>query len=138
MVDILTPDRRSALMSHIRSKNTKPELIVRRLAHALGYRFRLHRRDLPGSPDLVFPRRRKVIFVHGCFWHRHGGCKYSYSPQSNIAFWERKFSKNIERDLDAMKKLRELNWTVLVVWECETTDATALAHRLFSFLKGDG
>lgn len=123
-------------MSRIQGKNTKPELIVRRVAHALGYRFRLHRRDLPGSPDLVFPRLGKVIFVHGCFWHRHRGCKYSYSPKSNMAFWEKKFLRNIERDRDVVKKLRKLGWAVLVIWECETGDQSALVSRLSSFLSG--
>jgi DNA mismatch endonuclease, patch repair protein len=134
-VDILKPDQRSALMSRIQGKNTKPEIIVRRLAHALGYRFRLHRRDLPGSPDLVFPRLGKVIFVHGCFWHRHSRCKYAYSPKSNNAFWEKKFSNNIERDREVIKKLRKLGWDVLVIWECETSDQSALTHRLSSFLE---
>jgi DNA mismatch endonuclease, patch repair protein len=134
-MDILKPDQRSALMSRIKGKNTKPELIVRRAAHALRYRFRLHRRDLPGSPDLVFPRLRKVIFVHGCFWHRHKECKYSYTPKSNVEFWENKFSKNIERDREALKNLRKLGWSVLVIWECETNDVPALTRRLSSFLR---
>jgi DNA mismatch endonuclease (patch repair protein) len=137
MVDILTPDQRSAMMSRIRSKDTKPEMIVRRAAHALGYRFRLHRRDLPGRPDLVFPRLGKVIFVHGCFWHRHEGCRYSYSPKSNLAFWKKKFTRNVERDRETMKKLQKLGWIVLVIWECETVDLSTLTYRLSSFLGMD-
>jgi DNA mismatch endonuclease (patch repair protein) len=97
-VDIITPAERSALMSRIQGKNTKPEILVRSMAHSLGYRFRLHRRDLPGTPDIVFPRLGKVIFVHGCFWHQHRGCRYAYKPKSNSLFWEKKFSGNRERD----------------------------------------
>lgn len=134
---ILAPDQRSRLMSRIRGKDTKPEVSVRRAVHALGFRFRLHRRDLPGSPDLVFPSRRKVIFVHGCYWHRHSGCRYAYTPKSNMAFWQSKFAANVTRDRLAISTLESLGWSVLVIWECEIQDAEALRVRLVEFLKGD-
>ncbi len=134
-MDILTPDQRSALMSRIRGKDTKPELAVRRVAHALGYRFRLHRRDLPGAPDLVFPRLRKTVFVHGCFWHRHPGCRYAYCPKSHWVFWRKKFSANVARDQNALRMLRGHGWDVLVIWECQTDDISALTRRLLAYLK---
>ena len=118
MVDILTPEKRSQLMGRIRGMDTKPELFVRRALHALGYRFRTHVRELPGCPDLVFSRRRVVVFVHGCFWHRHG-CKKTYVPKSRQEFWESKFASNMKRDQRDQKQLVEAGWRVLVVWECE-------------------
>jgi len=136
-VDILRPEQRSSLMSRIRGKDTRPELSVRRNVHRLDFRFRLHRRDLPGSPDLVFPRLHKIVFVHGCFWHRHPGCRYAYTPKSNIPFWRAKFDANVARDGATQKKLRELGWQVLTLWECETEDEDILAHRLASFLGKD-
>lgn len=129
-MDVVTSEQRSAMMSRIRGKDTKPELIVRRLAHTLGYRFRLHRRDLPGAPDLVFPGRKKVVFVHGCFWHRHPGCRFAYKPKSNTKFWERKFDSNIERDARVLRELQERGWSPLVIWECETSDLEALTSLL--------
>ena len=135
-MDIVSPERRSAMMSGIHAKNTKPELAVRMVAHRLGYRFRLHRRDLPGTPDLVFPGRRKVVFVNGCFWHRHEGCRLAYVPKSNAAFWASKFESNTKRDLKALAHLTELGWDVHVVWECETKDLDMLAHVLDTFLDG--
>jgi DNA mismatch endonuclease (patch repair protein) len=134
-MDIVAPEQRSSLMSRIRGKDTGPEIKVRRLAHALGFRFRLHRRDLPGSPDLVFPSHRKVIFVHGCYWHRHEGCRYAYSPKSNTRFWQSKFEANVARDRRAASALEELGWNVLVIWECETRNADTLRVRLIEFLK---
>jgi len=134
-MDIVTPEQRSHMMSGIRSKDTKPELIVRSVLHSLGYRFRLHRRDLPGSPDIVMPRHETVIFVHGCFWHRHTGCKFAYSPKSRMEFWEKKFEKNIERDRRVQRQLRQLGWRVIVVWECQTSDLAALSERLCSRLE---
>jgi len=121
-------------MARIRGKDTKPELIVRRLAHALGYRFRLHRRDLPGSPDLVFPSRRKIVFVHGCFWHRHPGCKKTTTPSTRHDFWQKKFDQNVERDIRKEVQLIAAGWDVLVVWECETRDAARLTSTLREFL----
>jgi DNA mismatch endonuclease (patch repair protein) len=120
LVDRLPPERRSWLMSRVRSKNTSPEMRVRRLAHASGMRFRLHRPDLPGKPDLVFPRHRVALFVHGCFWHRHAGCAKASMPKSRMDFWEAKFERNVERDRQAERRLEALGWRVLVVWECET------------------
>jgi len=124
------------MMANIRGKNTKPELVVRRVIHALGFRFRLHRRDLPGSPDLVFPRLRKAVLVHGCFWHRHPGCKYATTPRSNVEFWNRKFEQNQERDNRTFLKLVELGWTPLIIWECETRNVETLRERVALFLGG--
>lgn len=129
----IDPDR-SALMSRVKAKGTKPELNVRRLAHGLGYRYRLHRRDLPGSPDLVFPGRRKVLFVHGCFWHRHQGCRKTTMPKTRAKFWQRKFDDNVRRDERVIAALRDLGWDVLVVWECETSDENLLRRTLIEFL----
>lgn len=134
-MDVITPEQRSAIMSRIRSKDTTPELIVRRLAHALGYRFRLHVRNLPGVPDLVFPRHRKVVFVHGCFWHQHPGCRFAYKPKSNVGFWQKKFAANLDRDAGLLQELEERDWTSLVIWECETSDLKTLAARMTSHLK---
>ncbi len=133
-MDIVSPARRSAMMAGIRGRDTKPEFAVRRMAHRLGYRYRLHRRDLPGSPDLVFPARRKAIFVHGCFWHRHPGCRFAYSPKSNTPFWQAKFDRNVERDAAAQEKLAGLGWDVLTIWECETGKAEQLGITLQRFL----
>ena len=125
---------RSALMRRVRGKDTGPERTVRRAAYSLGYRFRLHRRDLPGTPDLAFPRLRKVIFVHGCFWHRHAGCSRTTTPKTRAAYWREKFEQNVERDRRNVSTLRALGWEVLVVWECETFDRTGLLATLSRFL----
>jgi DNA mismatch endonuclease (patch repair protein) len=122
-------------MSAIRGAHTKPEMIVRSLAHRLGYRFRLHRRDLPGKPDLVFPAQRKVIFVHGCFWHMHD-CRYgSVTPATNAEFWQNKRMSNVERDARHLKSLRQDGWRVLIVWECETREPEKLERKLDKFLR---
>lgn len=121
-------------MAAVKGRNTGPEMIVRRLAHSLGYRFRLHRRDLPGSPDLVFPGRRKIVFVHGCFWHRHQGCRQASTPSSRVEFWKDKFRRNVERDTAVERALRAAGWDVLIIWQCETRDRTKLAELLSSFL----
>jgi DNA mismatch endonuclease (patch repair protein) len=121
-------------MARIKSKDTQPELRVRRLAHALGYRYRVHRRDLPGCPDLVFPSRRKVIFVHGCFWHGHKGCKVANKPKSRTDFWLAKFDRNRTRDAKNLKALSSSGWRVFTVWECETKNTELLASRLVRFL----
>ncbi len=126
---------RSALMARIRGKDTKPELVVRRLVHAMGYRYRLHRRDLPGSPDLVFKSRRKVVFVHGCFWHRHPGCKKASTPSTRREFWQEKFDQNVERDVRKEIQLMAAGWAVLVIWECQTKDAERLTATLRHFLE---
>ncbi len=124
-------------MAAIRSKNTKPEMIVRRITHKLGYRYVLHKRKLPGHPDLVFPSRLKVIFVHGCFWHMHR-CRYGrVTPASNAAFWTAKRSVNIARDARNLRTLRRLGWRVLVVWECETRKPEKIAERIQKFLTTD-
>ena len=133
-MDIVDKKTRSLMMGLIRSKDTKPELRVRRLAHALGYRFRLHCKHLPGTPDIVFPGRKAVILVHGCFWHRHQGCPSCTTPSSNVAFWSDKFIRNVQRDRLACSKLRACGWRVLVVWECETEDLDALGMRLADHL----
>lgn len=119
MTDIWTPEKRSEVMSRIRSGNTKPERIVRSWLHRSGYRFRLHRKNLPGSPDIVLSRLFLAIFVHGCFWHRHPDCKYAYNPKTNVDKWERKFRENVDRDQRVQKKLRETGWRVVVIWECQ-------------------
>lgn len=111
---------RSALMARVRGKNTKPEIVVRRMLHAMGKRFRLFRRDLPGRPDIVLPRHDLAIFVHGCFWHRHEGCRLSSTPKTRIDFWTNKFATNVARDARNMEALRALGWRIGVVWECET------------------
>ncbi len=135
MVDVLTKEQRSLCMSRIRGKDTKPEMIVRRMLHALGYRYRLHRRDLPGCPDLVFSGRQKVVFVHGCFWHRHR-CKYGQvSPATRPKFWERKLMGNKARDARNRKELRRLGWDVLVVWECQTREPETMIKRIVRFLE---
>ena len=136
MADTLTRAERSARMALIRSKNTKPEIRVRKLAHALGYRFRLYKADLPGKPDMVFASRRKVIFVNGCFWHQHAdpGCKDARGPQSNRAYWEPKLARNVARDAEHVAALESAGWRVLVLWDCETRGAPALARRLKRFL----
>ncbi|MEP0708846.1 MAG: DNA mismatch endonuclease Vsr [Parvibaculum sp.] len=135
MVDRLTPKRRSWLMSRVRGRDTTPEMAVRRVAHALGYRFRLHRRDLPGSPDLVFTRFRAVVFVHGCFWHHHRNCPKATIPKTRTDFWREKFRVNRQRDKRVLRKLAQLGWRPLVVWECETKDREALASRLVTHLE---
>lgn len=121
-------------MKKVRQRDTRPEIVVRRTAHILGYRFRLHRRDLPGSPDLVFPRHTVAVFVHGCFWHRHPGCRYASTPKNNSEFWNDKFRRNVERDARKESELRDLGWRVLVIWECETRDPEGLGRRLSASL----
>ena len=140
MPDTLTEAERSERMSRVRGKDTKPELRVRRLIHALGYRYRLHRKDLPGRPDLVFPSRRKVVFVHGCFWHRHPdpACTLARLPKSRLEFWKPKLEGNRARDEKNLAELREAGWLPLVVWECELRDEAALRTRIESFLEGRG
>lgn len=139
MTDTLSPAQRSERMSRVRSRDTRPELFVRRLVHSLGYRFRLHRKDLPGRPDLVFLGRRKVIFVHGCFWHRHNDpdCRLSRIPKSRRDFWVRKLEANRLRDCRNMSTLEEDGWAVLVVWECELRHKEQVENKLRQFL-GEG
>ncbi len=135
MSDVLNDAQRRLCMSHIRGKDTKPEMVVRSIAHRMGFRFRLHVRGLPGTPDLVFPSRHKIILVHGCFWHMHH-CRYGrVTPQTNRAFWERKRTGTVERDQRNSRMLREAGWDVLEVWECQTRQVDDLARRLETFLR---
>ncbi|MDW9573367.1 DNA mismatch endonuclease Vsr [Sinorhizobium meliloti] len=134
MVDRLTSERRSWLMSRVRGKNTTPEMRVRKAAHALGFRFRLHRKDLSGCPDLVFPKLKTVVFVHGCFWHRHPGCRKASIPKSRPEYWDAKFAANVQRDARNQSELERLGWSIAVIWECETKDEAALRSRLLRIL----
>ena len=133
-MDLIASFRRSANMARIRGRDTEPERTVRHLVHSLGYRFRLHRRDLPGTPDLVFPARHKVVFVNGCFWHRHVGCRYAYSPKTNVEFWEAKFAANVARDGRVLRELDDLGWSALTIWECETANLELLTEKLKRYL----
>ncbi|ESW93122.1 XorII very short patch repair endonuclease [Mesorhizobium sp. LSJC269B00] len=139
MVDTLSTSARSERMSRIGRKDTKPEMVVRRLIHSLGYRYRLHRRALPGRPDLVFPTRRKAIFVHGCFWHRHSDsrCKLARLPKSRVEFWIPKLEANAERDSRNEHALDNLGWGVLVIWECEIKDRALLESKIQAFLNDE-
>ena len=136
MVDRISTRRRSANMRAIRSTGTKPEMIVRRLVYGMGYRYLLHRRDLPGCPDMVFWGRRKAIFVHGCFWHQHDdeNCKIARTPKSNQEYWFPKLRRNTERDRKNQKLLLEAGWATLVIWECQTEEARSLKERIIRFL----
>ena len=133
-MDILTVDQRSRNMARIQGRNTKPEMRVRSLLHRLGYRFRLHRAKLPGSPDIVLPCHRAVIFVHGCFWHRHAGCRGASNPKTRPEFWGAKFEANVRRDRNAVEALEGLGWRVLVLWECESKDVIVVAKAIQDFL----
>lgn len=133
MSDNRTRESRSALMSRIGGKNTAPEILVRKLLHSLGYRYRLHRRDLPGTPDIAFPSRRKAIFVNGCFWHAHG-CRIGQPPKSRRRYWAAKFERNRCRDRENIADLRALGWKVFTVWQCQGKSQKKLIGRLVSFL----
>lgn len=128
---------RSEIMRSVKSKNTTPELLIRSMLHRLGFRFRLHRKDLPGSPDVVLPRYRTVIFVHGCFWHRHPGCRLTTTPKSRQSYWLPKFQGNVERDRRNIEALQKLGWQVIVVWECEIRRRADLEHQLTWALRGN-
>ena len=136
MADIMDAEARSRLMGRIRGKDTKPEKTVRRILHAMGFRFRLHVPGLPGRPDIVLPRYRAVVFVHGCFWHRHMECKPRSLPATNTDYWRDKFARNAERDERKTRELLALGWRVHVVWECQLRDREAVAARLEAFLRG--
>ena len=135
--DTLTPAERSERMARIRGRDTGPERRVRRVLTALGFRYRLHYSKLPGRPDIAFPGRRKVIWVHGCFWHRHPGCALARLPKSRLDFWKPKLEENRSRDLRNQAEVHAAGWEALVVWECELSDESAVAARLKSFLNGD-
>jgi len=122
MPDVVDRKTRSRMMSGIRGKDTAPELAVRRFLHSKGYRYRLHVGGIPGRPDIVLRRLKSVVFVHGCFWHRHPGCRFAYTPKSNIAFWEKKFASNVTRDRLVRRQLRRDGWHALVIWGCEVND----------------
>lgn len=134
MTDIVDRATRSRMMAGIGGKNTRPEKKVRSFLHRRGLRFRLHRAGIPGRPDVVLARHNAVVFVHGCFWHRHAGCKFAYTPRSNIAFWKQKFRENVERDRRTAARLRRLGWRVFVMWECSLSDSRleALIRRILT------
>lgn len=136
-MDTLSPQERSERMSRVKGKNTKPEMIVRRLVHRLGFRYRLHSRRLPGRPDLVFAGKKSVIFVHGCFWHRHRGCALCRLPKSRLEFWKPKLEENRKRDSRNERKLKKEGWRVLIVWECEMADQDGLKRRILEFLNSN-
>ncbi len=133
-MDLLTKEKRSWNMSRIKGKDTKPEKKVRSILHRNGFRFRLNRKDLPGKPDIVLPKYKTVILVHGCFWHRHPRCKFAYNPKSRVEFWQKKFNKTVERDKFVKKELRKMGWKVIVVWECKTTNLETLRNLLSKHL----
>lgn len=135
MVDVLTKQQRSFNMSQIRDKNTKPEITVRSIVHRMGFRYSLHNKKLPGKPDLVLTRHKKIIFVHGCFWHMHH-CRYGkVKPATNKKFWQNKRQGNVTRDRRNLKKLRNLGWKVLVIWECQIKKPEKLINKISNFLK---
>jgi DNA mismatch endonuclease (patch repair protein) len=136
MVDIVDRKTRSRMMSGIRAKNTKPELLVRKYLHNRGLRYRLHAKELPGKPDLVLPKFNAVVFVHGCFWHQHSGCKYATKPNSREQFWANKLSENVARDTYQIAALGELGWRVFIVWECELREESARLNLLYSEITG--
>ena len=138
-MDTISKTERSALMSRVRSRNTKPELLVRSLVHRMGYRFRLHKQELPGRPDLVFSSKRKVIFVHGCFWHQHPDpeCKGARQPKSHIDYWGPKLEKNMLRDKSACSSLEDLGWSHLVIWECETKEIEKIQIKVKIFIESN-
>ena len=138
MADSVSTEARSLNMAQIKSKGTKPEMSVRRLLHGLGYRYRLHRKDLPGNPDIVFVGRRKVVFVNGCFWHQHPGCRKARIPRSNRDYWLTKLMGNRTRDAENVARLEVNGWAVKLVWECQLGDLEALSHELVSFLGPTG
>jgi DNA mismatch endonuclease, patch repair protein len=137
-MDVFTPEKRSEIMRRVKSRDTLPEKKVRSLLYGLGFRFRLHRKDLPGHPDIVLPKHRTAIFVHGCFWHRHPGCPRATTPAARKDYWSSKFLHNIARDARNQDELRSLGWRVLVAWECELRDVEGVKRRLLMALKGSG
>jgi|SRR5690606_30905611 len=134
-MDIVEPAKRSLMMSGIRGKNTKPEMVVRRFLHAQGYRYRLHRKDLPGKPDIVLPKLKTCVFVHGCFWHRHLGCRYAALPKTRAAFWEARLNANVDRDQASIRALQKAGWNVFVIWECELRRPNAVLQTLSESLR---
>jgi len=137
MSDVFSKEKRSWLMSRVKGRDTKPEILVRSFVHRMGFRFRIHGRDLPGNPDIILPKHGKVIFVNGCFWHGHRRCLRSKRPTTHKGFWNRKLDQNIERDKRFRRMLRRMGWQVLVVWECETRKQEKLLRKLERFLRDD-
>ncbi|MCC6795305.1 MAG: DNA mismatch endonuclease Vsr [Candidatus Hydrogenedentes bacterium] len=135
-MDTVSSQKRSEIMSRVRGRDTNPEMLVRKAIHRMGFRYRLHVSTLPGKPDLVFPSRKKVIFVHGCFWHRHKKCPNARIPKSRIEFWQEKLEGNSKRDRLNRRKLRGMGWTVLVIWECELAALESMNSRILKFLEG--
>lgn len=135
MADVYDKEKRSWVMSCVGAKNTKPEILVRKIVHGMGFRFRLHQVELPGKPDMVLPRHKKIIFVHGCFWHGHEGCKRAKRPNSNMEFWNKKIDRNILHDNETIECLERMGWNVLIIWECQTFDIPVLKKILDNFLK---
>lgn len=136
-MDVFSKEKRSRVMSRISGKDTKPELQVRSLLHGMGYRFRLWRKDLPGNPDIILPRHKKLIFVHGCFWHGHEGCPRSKRPNTNVEFWNKKIDGNMKRDKHNIRKLEDSGWMTLTLWTCEIKNQQVLENRLTAFLGTD-
>lgn len=135
MTDTVSPEKRSEIMARIKGKNTEPEMLVRRYLYSRGHGYKLHRKDLPGRPDIVLSKHRLVIFVNGCYWHRHDGCKFAYEPKSRQEFWTKKFKQTVERDEKNRMALAELGWRILTIWECETSDMKFVAATLERILK---
>ncbi len=135
MADIVSLSKRKEMMSSVKQRHTKPEITVRKLLHRLGYRFRLHSKKLPGTPDIVLPKYKSVIFVHGCFWHQHEGCRKARRPTSNVEFWNEKLDKNIKRDKRKESELKDLGWKVLTIWDCEIKDESSLIEKIKLFLQ---
>ncbi len=138
MADKFTREKRSSIMSRVKGRDTRPEKIVRSLLHGMGYRFRLNRKDLPGKPDIVLPKYRKIIFVHGCFWHGHPGCRRAGRPAANADFWNSKLDGNAQRDMRVLSELYALHWQVLIVWECQSRNLIGLQKRLLDFMNNEG
>jgi DNA mismatch endonuclease, patch repair protein len=134
VTDVFSVRKRSVIMSHVRSKHTKPEIVVRSVLHGMGYRFGLHRQDLPGCPDIALTRHAKAVFVNGCFWHGHKGCRRATRPGTHVEFWQRKLEENAKRDRRNVRRLHQLGWKTLVVWQCQTTNERALRERLRRFM----
>lgn len=136
-MDVFSVEKRSRIMSSISGKNTEPEIAVRSLLHSLGYRFRIHRKDLPGNPDIVLPKYKKIIFIHGCFWHGHRDCKRSKLPNSNREFWEQKIRSNVQRDNKIISSLTENGWDVMILWTCQIRNSENVAHKLIEFIENN-
>ena len=135
MADVFTQDKRSSIMANVKGRNTKPELVVRSTIHRMGFRYRLHVADLPGKPDIVLPRHKKVIFVNGCFWHGHKDCPRAKRPTTNTSSWNAKLDENVLRDKRNIRKLKKRGWQTLTIWECEIRDRDKIYHKLSSFLQ---